>query len=139
MELFTTHATGIKAQLKYYKALRKYEENCRKGKGTYEEFAKVVKMHLNLVMPAAKGMHRDHKVPLSLCRKMRISVSQTNNAHNLQYLKPQDNVNKFSFIGSKELEYLDEMCKIWGVSFPPQELIDEHNAMAAKCQMKGKK
>ena len=129
--MYVPHKKGYEQQLRYYRALREYEENCRIGQGTYREFAKCVGMNLNLVMASAKGYHRDHIVPKSFCRKLGISVSQTNHPKNLRYLKPKDNVDKFSFMYSEELAHLKVMCEIWGVSFPSRAMIDEHNASAA--------
>lgn len=125
--MFISNNKTIKRVLEYKKLLKKYEEDVQQGKGTYQRFSRLVQMNMNLRMPPQKGFHRDHIVPKSFCRKMGVSVSQTNHANNLRYILPDKNINKWSFLEEEELIHLKIMCELWGIEYPSQELIDAHN------------
>tara|TARA_R110002050_G_scaffold254933_1_gene393569 strand:+ start:95 stop:322 length:228 start_codon:yes stop_codon:yes gene_type:complete len=57
-----------------------------------------------------------------------ISVADTNHPRNLRYLKPEDNIDKFSFIYGEEKDHLAVMCEeVWNIPYPDHTLIDEHN------------
>lgn len=125
--MFTPRKVGHEQLIRYFKAKRKYLENVVKGKGTYREFARVVGMHLNLTMPAIGNRHRDHWIPKSFCRKLGLTPDQTNHPSNLRYLTPEQNIDKFSFIGEDERKHLKVMCEIWGIDYPHNTTIDKHN------------
>lgn len=84
-------------------------------------------MNMNFKMKPLRGFHRDHIVPKSFCRKLGISVSQTNHSKNLRYILPYKNINKWSFIEEYELKHLKIMCPIWGVRYPSEDMINQHN------------
>lgn len=113
--------------VEFKRQLEIYEVDVIRGKDSYSEFSRMVKMHLNFIFPNVKGFHRDHIVPKSFCRKVGISVVDTNNAKNLKYILPKDNTDKWSHLGPDELEHLKIMCGVWNIPFPSDEIISKHN------------
>ena len=124
------HKKGPASYAKVLRALGEYNEDLSKGLGTYEKFVHVVNMHLNLTLPSIKGMHRDHIVPKSFIRKLGLSPLDANHPKNLEYVSPEKNISKFSYIRDREKEHLKVMCNIWNIPYPDHTLIDEHNYTA---------
>ena len=118
--------------LDFYKARKNYRKLKAEGNDTYKDFARVVTMSLNILMPSVRGMHRDHIIPASFCRKLGLTPLQTNHPKNLRYIKPQDNIDKWSYIEDYERDYLHVMCKIWNIPYPDEDMILAHNKEAAR-------
>lgn len=126
--MFVSNEKSYKMLLNFRNRMREYDAAVEKGKGTYGHFARLVGMHMNMVFPTVRGLHRDHIVPKSFCRKIGVTVRQTNNRDNLRYISPTVNIDKWSFMEEEELAHLKVMCKVWEIDFPTQKIIDEHNA-----------
>ena len=94
----------------------------------YSRKAMKVMKHL---LPTQPHHHRDHIVPVSFCRKLGISPYQCSRIENLQYLRRQENLDKWSFINDGNKPHLRQMCILWGIEYPSEETINEHNKIAA--------
>ena len=90
-------------------------------------YRRVALVEMERVMDVKKGWHRDHIVPISFCRKIGVEPEKASIVLNLQYLMPEDNMDKSSFVTDRAIGMLDALCEIWGVEVPSRETIDNHN------------
>lgn len=128
--MYANDKNNIMRLLKYRADMDKYLKTVSEGNGTYKKFCRLVNVHLNMTIRSVKGLERDHIVPKSFCRKLGLTVEQTNNPKNIQYILPEKNMEKWSFIEEEEETHLKVMCPIWGIKYPSLEKIEAHNKLA---------
>lgn len=133
--MYSNDKNNAVRSLRYKVELEKYNEAVRNGEGTYKQFKRLINMHLNLTIRSVKGLERDHIVPASFCRKLGLTISQTNHIKNIQYITPEQNMEKWSFIGEKEREHLARMLPIWEIEMPSNGMIAAHNKIAEESNL----